>query len=419
MTTCKAAASAVRLSEIIPPHFYEAHRYIKNHEYTEYVLPGGRGSCKSTFVSEEIPLLMIRNPDMHGLVLRRFGNTLKDSVFNQIIWSIDKLGLASKFKTSLSPMKIVYKPTGQTIFFRGLDDPLKMKSIKPPFGYIGILWFEELDQFEGEAQIRSVEQSAKRGGQKYYIFKSFNPPISAANWANKYALESKPGKIVIKSDYRTVPREWLSEDFIEDAEHLKIKNPRAYEHEYLGIPTGTGGNVFENVIVREVTDEDRKQFDRVYRGIDWGWFPDPFAYNEMYFDANRRRLIITDELHCNKKSNRQTADMLIERGISSADLITADSAEPKSIGDYRSYGISCRAVEKGPDTVDYSMKWLQSLNEIIIDSVKCPYTATECQEYEYERTKKGEIISGYPDANNHHIDAVRYAMSTIWRKKGR
>lgn len=411
--------SDIRLSSIIPPHFHETHRLIRQHTYTEVVLPGGRGSCKSSFVSEEIPLLIKQNPDMHALVLRKYGNTLKDSVFNQILWSIDVLGLAAEFKATVSPMQIIYLPTGQTIYFRGLDDPLKVKSIKPKFGYIGVLWFEELDQFAGAEEIRSVEQSAERGGSTFYVFKSFNPPITRSNWANQYILEEKADRIVVPSNYLSVPPKWLGQKFLDDAEHLKKVNPRAYEHEYLGVPTGTGGNVFENVNARKITDEDRAQFERVYRGIDWGWFPDPFAYNEMYYDSNRCRLLITDEVHCNKKSNRQTADMLFKRGITSADLLIADSAEPKSIGDYRSYGLSCRAVEKGPDTVEYSMKWLQSLSEIIIDEKRCPETAKEFLQYEYERTKDGEIISGYPDKNNHHIDAVRYALSPVWRKKGR
>lgn len=363
---------------------------------------------------------MIRNPDMHALVLRKYSNTLKDSVFNQIIWAIDILGLSSQFRATLSPMQITYKQTGQTMFFRGLDDPLKVKSIKPTFGYIGILWFEELDQFSGAEEIRSVEQSAKRGGSTFYVFKSFNPPISASNWANRYALENKDGKVVIKSDYRTVPLEWLGEEFISDAEYLQQRNPRAYEHEYLGVPTGTGGNVFENVDAREITEEERKQFDRIYMGVDWGWYPDPFVWVKMHYDANRRTLYIFDEYRCNKQSNKQTADTLInDKGVTAADLITADSAEPKSVGDYRSFGLYCRDAEKGPGSVDYSMKWLQSLNEIVIDSKSCPGTAKEFLQYEYERSKDGEIISGYPDRDNHSIDAVRYAMSPVWRKRGK
>ena len=409
----------INLSKVIPPHFFETHRLIRDHVYTEYTFPGGRGSCKSSFVSEEIPLLMKRNPDMHCLVMRKFGNTLKDSVYNQLLWAIDMLSLSSEFKATVSPMQIIYKPTGQTIFFRGLDDPLKVKSIKPKFGYIGILWFEELDQFAGREEIRSVEQSAKRGGDKYYVFKSFNPPVSANNWANKYILEERDSRIVITSDYRSVPPEWLGEEFINDAEFLKRTNERAYMHEYLGIPTGTGGNVFENVTVRKITDEERRNFDRIYMGIDWGWYPDPFAWVKMHFDSARRTLYIIDEYRCNKQSNRETADFLMkDKRVTSSDLITADSAEPKSVGDYRSYGLACRPVEKGPGSVDYSMKWLQSLNKIVIDE-SCKGTAKEFLEYEYERTKDGEIISGYPDRDNHSIDAVRYGTYPIWRRRGK
>lgn len=410
----------IKLSEVIAPHFYDVHRSIKQHTFSEYVLSGGRGSCKSSFVGEEIPLLIKRNPDMHALVMRKYGNTLKDSVFNQILWAIDALGLASEFRATVSPMQIVYKPTGQTIYFRGLDDPLKVKSVKPRFGYIGILWFEELDQFAGREEIRSVEQSAKRGGDKFYVFKTFNPPVSRSNWANEYALEKKQGKFTLKTDYRTVPARWLGETFIEDAEHLKEVNPRAYEHEYLGIPTGTGADVFENLSLKEITDTELKEFDRIYMGIDWGWYPDPFAWIKMHYDSARRRLYIFDEYRCNKKGNKDTARYLTEhKGVTPADLIIADSAENKSVADYRSYGLSCRGAEKGPGSVEYSMKWLQSLAEIVIDPERCPHTAKEFSEYEYERSKDGEIISGYPDLNNHSIDAVRYGMSPIWKKRGR
>ena len=411
--------SDIRLSEIIPPHFKEAHKLIREHAYTEITLPGGRGSCKSSFVGEEIPLLMKRNPDMHALVLRKYGNTLKDSVYNQILWAIETLGLSKEFRATVSPMQIKYLPTGQTIYFRGLDDPLKVKSIKPTFGYIGILWFEELDQFAGAEEVRSVEQSAGRGGDKFYVFKSFNPPISVSNWANKYVLEDKPDRIVIKSDYLSVPPEWLGQKFLDDAEHLKKTNERAYQHEYLGIPVGTGGNVFDNVIPREITDEEIKTFGTILHGVDWGWYPDPFAYVRCAYDPARLTLYIFKEYRCNKKSNRETADKLIEMGVTESDIIMCDSAEKKSVGDYRSYGLSARAAEKGPGSVDYSMKWLQSLREIVIDPVRCPGTAEEFSEYEYERTKDGEIISGYPDEKNHSIDAVRYATSTIWRKKGK
>ena len=362
---------------------------------------------------------MKKNPDMHGLVLRKYGNTLKDSVYNQIIWAIDMLGLSKEFKATISPMQIIYLPTGQTIYFRGLDDRLKLKSIKPKFGYIGIIWFEELDQFSGAEEVRSVEQSATRGGNKFYVFKSFNPPISVSNWANKYVLEDKPDRIVIKSDYLSVPSEWLGQKFLDDAEHLKKTNERAYQHEYLGIPVGTGGNVFDNVVEQTITEDDIKTFGTILHGVDWGYYPDPYAYVRCAWDPARRRLFIYDEYRCNKKSNAETAEELKNRGVTSGDLIMCDLAEKKSVADYRAYGLLARGAEKGPGSVDYSTKWLQSLKEIIIDKKRCPKTYEEFIEYEYERTKDGEIISGYPDKNNHSIDAVRYATSQIWRRSGK
>lgn len=130
------------------------------------------------------------------------------------------------------------------------------------------------------------------------------------------------------------------------------------------------------------------------------------------------RLYVWQEYTCNKRSNRQTADELIRMGITGNDLLTCDSAEKKSIGDYKSYGLLARAAEKGPGSREYSYKWLQSLREIIIDNVRCPVAAQEFMDYEYERDKEGNIITGYPDGNDHMIDAVRYATERIWKRRG-
>ena len=129
-------------------------------------------------------------------------------------------------------------------------------------------------------------------------------------------------------------------------------------------------------------------------------------------------LYIYEEYRCNKKGNRETADVLISDFKIGADLVTCDSAEQKSVDDYRTYGISARGAEKGPGSVDYSMKWLASLNKIVIDPNRCPETVKEFVEYEYERDKDGNVITGYPDRNNHSIDAVRYATNSIWKKRG-
>lgn len=405
-------------ARLIAAPFVDVHRDILEKDHTEYVEEGGRGSTKSSFISLEIPALIKNNPQLHAVCCRKVGNTLRDSVFSQVVWAIDALGLSADFESRVSPLEITYKPTGQKIYFRGADDPIKLKSIKPPFGYIGILWLEELDQFNGDEECRSIQQSVIRGGDDAYIFKSFNPPKAKNNWVNKYIAQPKENRLVTHTDYRTVPPKWLGKAFLEEAEYLKSINPTAYEHEYLGIPNGNGGMVFENVIGEEITDEQISHFDRVLNGVDWGYYPDPWAFSRMHYDAARRTLYIFDELHAYKKGNKETAEMLLDHGMTRDDRITADSAEPKSVADYQKFGLRCFGAVKGPGSVDYSMKWLQSLVKIVIDPRRCPNTYEEFTTYEYERTKDGEIMSGYPDINNHHIDSVRYATEQIWKRRG-
>lgn len=410
--------SSIKLSEKIAPVFRPLVRDVFRHKHTHYDLSGGRGSLKSSTVSLIVPPLVISNPDAHAVVLRKVANTIRDSVYAQYLWAIEQLGMTGYWIARVSPLELIYRDTGQKIMFRGADDPMKIKSIKVPFGYIAITHFEEKDQFSGRAEIRTILQSTMRGGEKFWNFESYNPPISRDNWANIDSLEDRADRLVHKSTYLDAPSDWLGEQFLLEAEYLKESNERAYRHEYLGEATGTGGNVFENVILDEITDEQIGHFDRVYCGVDWGYFPDPWAFNRCHYDAARRILYIFDELEAYKKGNRETADMLIQHGISTDTRITADSAEPKSIADYKSFGFRCRGAEKGAGSVEYSMKWLQSLVKIVIDPQRCPKTLAEFTQYEYERTKEGDIVSGYPDADNHHIDAVRYATEQIWKRRG-
>lgn len=412
MTTCK-------LSGMISPVFYEPHRAVKGGLINELVAQGGRGSTKSSFISVEVILLLLKHPDCHAVVMRKVGNTLRSSVYAQICWAISELGLSSRFKCTVSPMECTYLETGQKILFFGLDDPGKLKSIKVPFGYIGIGWFEELDQFSGSEEVRNVEQSLFRGGSFSFAFKSFNPPAMARNWANRYVLESKSGKLAHHSTYLTTPSEWLGPRFLDDAEHLRATNETAYRHEYLGEVVGSGTAVFENLRIENVSDLQIAEFDHVTSGVDWGWYPDPWAWNHMHYDTARRTLYLFDELTRRRTSNRDTANLLLER-IEEDELVTADSAEEKSVGDYCSFGIRCRGAEKGPGSVNDGLKWLQSLAAIVIDPERCPDTVKEFTEYEYERDKKtGEVLEGYPDINNHHIDAVRYGTNRIWKRRGR
>ena len=408
--------SDIRLSEKIGSAFYDVAHDVFHHGHTHYDFSGGRGSLKSSTVSVLVPLLLINNPGAHALVLRKVANTIRDSVYAQYIWAIGELGMAAYWEAKVSPMELIYKPTGQKIMFRGADDPMKIKSIKVPFGYIAVTHFEEKDQFAGRAEIRTILQSTMRGGSKFWNFESYNPPISRDNWANKDSLEERTDRLCHKSTYLEAPPEWLGEQFLAEAEHLKETDERAYQHEYLGIPVGTGGNVFDRLELRDITDEEVSRFDKIYQGVDFGWFPDPFAFIRLHYDKARETIYLLDEIYQNKLSNEQSATMIKQRGYGNVRTI-CDSAEPKSVADLRAMGLPAYEAVKGPGSVEYGMKFLQR-RTIVIDRKRTPHAYNEFVGYEYERNKDGDIISGYPDANNHLIDATRYALEPVIRRMG-
>ena len=409
-------------AEMLGRAYVDLNRHITNGAVKEAILKGGRGSLKSSFPGLKIPELIMANPSMHALCVRNVKDTLKDSVYEQIKWGIEKLGVSDRFKCTTSPLQITYIPTGQRIYFRGADDPLKIKSIKPTFGYIGIVWFEEFDQFAGEAAIRNIKQSAIRGTDengesKVIIFESFNPPPTAGAWANKYVADiearqgsesEKAGTEILHTNYTDAPKEWLGNEFIAEAEDLKRINPRAYANEYLGEITGTGGNVFENLEIRDITAAEIDNFDKAKQGLDWGFFPDPTAFVRLQYEPRTMTIYIFDECKRLKTGNEELVEVLAEYKHTQT---IADNAEEKSIDFFQKRGFNIRACVKGAGSVDYGIKWLASRAKIVIDRKRCPETAREFEAYEYIKDKNGNFVSGYPDKDNHFIDAVRYALN--------
>lgn len=410
------------LGNLIASPFHAVHADVKAGMHDEYWLMGGRGSTKSSFISLEIILGILRESEANALIYRRVKDTLRESVYEQMVWAVDALGLRDFFTLRVSPMEIIYRPTGQRILFRGADDPGKSKSIKLSKGYFGFLWFEEASEFQNMEAIRTIKASVIRGvppGKKAITFYSYNPPISAQNWVNKEALIKRPGRLKHLSNYTQVPRNWLGVDFIAEAEALKNSDERAYRHMYLGEVTGTGGNVFENVKLIRITAEVIKTFGHTYAGLDFGWYPDPLHFVRCAYNPALRKLWIYDEYRTSKTSNYDVYMHLKEaKGLTANEEVIADSAEMKSVNDMRSYGMRCVGATKGPGSVRTSIKWLQSLNEIIIDPDRCPATAKEFLEYEYERNKNGEYVESYPDERNHAIDATRYALNRVWLRPG-
>lgn len=401
-------------ARVLGKAFVDINRQIKPN--IEYVFEGGRGGLKSSFVAFKIIELIKNNPQMHACITRQVAGTLKDSVYANMKWAINELGLMEEFECKVSPLEIKYIKTGQTIYFRGLDDETKLKSIKPEFGYIGILWKEEKDQMKGDAQERSVNQSVLRGGDESYDFSSYNPPKSKSNWVNRIKLMPNPKRVIHHSSYLEAPAEWLGQKFIDDAAHLKEINPEAYEHEYLGVPNGDGGNVFEYLEIRDITDEEISRMDRIFAGVDFGWYPDAFCYLRTYYDSAREKIYLIDELYVNKWSNSKTADWIKKKGYDDYTMI-CDSAEPKSVNDFRDAGLPARGAIKGPGSIEYGFKFLQT-KTIVIDPKRTPNAYKEITEYEYDRDKEGNVISGYPDGDDHAISALRYAYEPLFNRRG-
>ncbi|MDN4081333.1 phage terminase large subunit, partial [Paenibacillus polymyxa] len=356
-----------------------------------------------------IILGMMKDPKANAVVLRKVGLYLKDSVFEQLQWAIEVLGVENYWHAKLSPLELVYVPTGQRIIFRGADKPKKIKSTKVKNGYIKYIWYEEVDEFTGPEEIRTINQSLMRGGEGFVAFYSFNPPKSQRNWVNDEVTESRPDRVVHHSTYLTVPRRWLGGQFFIEAEHLQKTKPDSYRHEYMGEVTGTGGEVFTNLTIREITDDEISIFDQLRRGIDFGYAKDPAHYGVMHYDKKKRRLYIFHELHKVQLHNRKAAEHIKAENKSNG-LVMADSSEPKSIAEIKEYGIRIRGAKKGPDSVEYGIKFLESLEEIIIDPVRCPNTKREFYGYELEPDGNGGFKAGYPDRDNHSIDMTRYAL---------
>jgi phage terminase large subunit len=400
----------VKLSEIVAPSFKPIHKDIKQGKHVHYWFGGGRGSTKSSFVAIETALGIMNDPNANAVVLRKVKDTLKDSVYEQLLWAIDVLGVSKYWHDSISPLGLTYIPTGQKIIFRGADKPKKIKSIKFSKGYCKFLWYEEVDEFNGMEEIRMINQSLMRGGSSFTVFYSYNPPKSANNWVNAEVQLTRKDRLFHHSNYLTVPKEWLGEQFIVEAEHLKEVKPTSYQHEYLGEVTGTGGEVFDNVKIRPISDEEITDFYNVKRGLDYGYAIDALAYNVAHYDRKKKRLYIFHELYKVGLSN-YAAYQHIKDENKNNEMVLADSAEPKSIHEMRQYGLKIRGVKKGPDSIEYGIKFLQSLEEIIIDDVRCPETAREFLTYELDKDANGNWKAGYPDKNNHSIDSVRYALN--------
>ena len=433
----KAVIDALDVTQHIAPVYLPLHEDIQTAAHQYINLPGGRGSGKSSFCALEIVngIMQDQTGESSAIVFRRTANTMRESVYSQIAWAIDVLDVGDLWRGSVSPMCWTYRPTGAQIIFRGLDDSSKLKSIKPRRGIFRYIWLEEFSELPGENFTRSVMQSVQRGGSKFTVFRSFNPPISASNWANVFIQRPDDRAITLHTTYLDIPAAWLGDDFILEAERLQEINEKAYRHEYLGEATGSGGAVFPNVTVREITDDEIKLLPYVYAGVDFGFSVDPACFLRVGYDSKHDTVYLLDEIYKRGLSNKQLADEIKAKGYDKAapgeryyspfvgeireerQLIICDCAEPKSIRDLQGEGLKTIACQKFPGCVQYRIKWLQN-RHIIIDPKRTPNAHREFIGYEYMTDKDGNFLADVPDKDNHAIDCLSYSLDRVIYRRG-
>lgn len=406
----------------ILPSFYDFWKACKDPAILNLVAKGGRNSSKSTTVACRLIYNRMKYKS-HALVVRKVENTIRKSCRNQLIWAINHLEVAPAWKYSTTPtgeMTLTYRPTGASIYFSGADNPDKIKSLKTSDMPICEAWFEELADFKTEEEISVIKNSILReelpDGFFYKFYYTYNPPKRKGSWVNKaFETCNLPAHTYVHhSDYRTNP--FVARQFVIEAEHVQANSLRRYEWEYLGKPVGSGVVPFDNLEFREITDAEIKRFDNIRQGLDFGYSIDPLAFCRWHYDRTRRRLYAIDEIYQVKMSNREAAQEIIKRGYHHFDTI-ADAAEPKSIDEFKSYGVRMHPAKKGPGSVEFGEKWLDDLDAIVIDPKRTPKIAWEFENIDYQVDKDGNPRAKLEDSDNHLIDATRYALGGDMKKR--
>ena len=406
--------SNVSLKEKVLPAFYNSWK--QSEKFIFNVEKGGRGSGKSSYIAQKIIVLMMKHK-VNTLAVRKVANTLKDSVREQLIWAIEDLQVQDYWHythVSQGSPDLVYNGFDNRIVFRGADDPAKIKSLTDSKYPFAILWVEELVEFRTEDEIDTIIDSVVREeiDSKYYVFFSYNPPKQKHHWCNKkYNTVTIPADTVVHSS-TYLDNKYIGRAALNRINDTKKRNLNKYKWLYLGEAIGGGIVPFSNLQFRNITDEEIKTFDNVREGIDWGYAADPVSWGKMHYDKTRRILYVYDEVYGVQISNRRLKEMIRHKV-----MIIADSAEPKSIAEMKSYGIKIKGAKKGPGSVEYGEKWLDDLEAIIIDPIRCPNTAREFESADYDVDRNGNMKNRIVDKDNHTIDMMRYALEEEMKSK--
>jgi len=387
-------------------------------KYLYKILKGGRNSAKSTHISFRYIYDLMKYP-INALVVRKVAGTLATSVYEQLKEATCLMNVDHYWKDYKSPLRLVYKPTGQEILFRGADDPQKIKSIKTSKFPIARLWIEELAEFKSEDEVQTIVDSIVRAtlanGLFYSIDMSYNPAKNKNNWCNKkYNTQFLPKNThVHHSTYLQNPH--VSNAFIEEAKEVEKININRYKWLYLGEAIGGGIVPFSNLEFRTITDDEIKRFDNIKQGLDFGYSVDPAHFGRHHLDKTRQILYFMDEIRGVKLKNRMMANKIIERKYNDF-IIIGDSENPQNIDELRDYGIRIKGAKKGPGSVEYGLEWLDTLNKIVIDYKRTPGAAKEFESADYKLDRDGNQTAEL-DGEDHSIDQCRYSLEGDMKRK--
>ena len=371
------------------------------------VCKGSRGSKKSKTTALNLIFRLVQFPLANALCVRRYGNTLRDSMFSDLKWAINKLRLDEFWECSVSPMQMIYKPTGQKILFRGLDDGMKITSISVEHGSLCFVWIEEAYEIR-EDDFNKLDMSV-RGELPEGYFKqitlTFNP-WSANSWLKKRFFD-KPSEDIFTLTTTWQCNEWLGEDDKRLFLEMKRNNPRRYRIEGDGEWGVSEGLIYENVEYKEFDiNELRGSGLKSAYGLDFG-YTDPNAFVCMMIDGDRKIIYIFDEFYKTGITNKQIAEEIKQKGYGSERVI-CDCADPKSIAELRDEGIRAEPSRKGRDSVTHGIQLIQ--NYKIIVHPRCVNVTKEISNYCWEKTRDGKLTDKPDHEFSHGMDAMRYGV---------
>ena len=379
------------------------------------VVKGSRASKKSKTTALWFIWNMMKYKEANALVIRKTFRTLKDSCYKELKWAVKRLKVEHLWDFTLSPLEATYKPTGQKIYFRGLDDPLKVTSIAVDTGCLCWMWIEEAYEIMKEEDFDMLDESI-RGVTPPGLFKqitiTFNP-WNERHWLKKRFFDNPDeDTLAITTNYKC--NEWLDAADLKVFETMMKNNPRRYAVAGLGDWGIVDGLVYENWREEAFTLDDIKNCESAF-GLDFGYTNDPSAFFCGFIDVQNKKLYVWDEIYQKGMSNRKIYDAVTEAGYSK-ERITGDSAEPKSIDELKGYGLRIKGAEKGKDSIANGIQWIQDL-EIIIHP-RCVNFLTEISNYTWEKDKFGTKLNVPIDDFNHLMDAMRYALEKFIKNKG-